>query len=71
MLIPLLDVLVMHSFSSCHVPSDMDGNSEAYNPDLDPVSLQKIRSSNINRPIVGQLNLNSLKSKFEGITNHN
>ena len=60
----------MHSFSSYHVPSDMDGNSEAYNPDLDPyVSLQKIRSSNINRLIVGQLNINSLKSKFEGITN--
>ena len=48
----------------------MDGNSEAYNPDLDPyVSLQKIRSSNINRLIVGQVNINSLKSKFEGITN--
>ena len=60
----------IHSFSSYHVPSDMDGNSEAYNPDLDPyLSLQKIRSSNINRLIVGQLDINSLKSKFEGITN--
>ena len=42
----------------------MDGNSEAYNQ-----KIQKIRSSNINRLIVGQLNINSLKSKFEGITN--
>ena len=37
---------------------------------LDPyVSLQKIRYSNINRLIVEQLNIKSLKSKFEGITN--
>ena len=66
----LEDIRSMKSSSSSHIPSDMDGNSEAYNPDLDPyVSLQKIRTSNINRLIVGQLNINSLKGKIEGVKN--
>ena len=48
--------------SSCsHLPLGIDGNSN-----LDPyVSLKNIRTSIVNRLIVGQLNINSLKSKFK------
>ena len=37
----LEDIRSMKSSSSSRIPSDMDGNSEAYNPDLDPCLTSK------------------------------
>ena len=50
--------------------SNEQRNVDANSLDLDPyLSLKHIRSVNINRLIISQLNINSLKSKFLGVIN--
>ena len=50
--------------------SNEQRNVDANSLDLDPyLSLKNIRSTNINRLIISQFNINSLKSKFLGVIN--
>ena len=67
--IELEEICSIVDSSGSHVPLHSDGNSKVYCSDLDPyVSLKSIRTSNINRQIVGQLIIYSLENKVESVT---
>ena len=53
-----------HPLLRCEHPSELSENriDESYSSDLN--SLKKVRQKNIQRPIIGQLNINSVRNKF-------